>query len=164
LPSQPFGEASIRLILGPALLAFAALLAGCDEAEPPPELRIAGADPARGRAVITERGCGSCHVIPGIRGAVSWVGPPLLEWSRRAYVGGRLPNAPENLVAWLRDPQAISPGSAMPSLGLTEREARDAAAYLYTLGTAQPVPAGMVPGPGQGGPRAEARLRPRGDQ
>ncbi len=161
---HPSREAAIPPTLGASLLALAALLAGCGEEEPPPHLRIAGADPARGRAVITERGCGACHVIPGIRGAVAWVGPPLVEWSRRSYVGGRLPNAPENLIAWLRDPQAISPGSAMPSLGLTEREARDAAAYLYTIGTAQPVPAGMVLGPREGGPRPEARLRPRGDQ
>lgn len=160
MPRQPSREAALRH----ALLALAALLAACGEEEPAPHLRIAGADPARGQVVIAERGCGACHVIPGIRGAVAWVGPPLMEWSRRSYVGGHLPNAPENLVAWLRDPQAISPGSAMPSLGLTEREARDAAAYLYTLGTAQPVPAGMVLGPREGGPREEARLRPRGDQ
>jgi cytochrome c len=150
----------ILVLLAASLL----LAAGCGEEDTPPaHLRLAGAEPERGRAVILEHGCGACHVIPGIRGAVAWVGPPLMEWSRRAYVGGRLPNAPENLVAWLRDPQAVSPGTAMPSLGLTESEARDAAAYLYTLGRAQPVPAGMVLGPGEGGPRPEPRLRPRGD-
>jgi cytochrome c2 len=144
-------------------LALAALLGACEEPAPPPHLRQAGTAPERGRAVIHAHGCGACHVIPGVEGAVSWVGPPLMEWARRGYVAGRLPNAPEHLVAWLRDPQGISPGSAMPSLGLTEAEARDAAAYLYTLGAsrAQPVPAGMVLGPGEGGPRPEARIRPR---
>lgn len=94
---------------------------------------------------------------------MSWVGPPLMEWARRGYVAGRLPNAPENLVAWLRDPQAISPGSAMPNLGLTAAEARDAAAYLYTLGAGrvQPVPVGQPLGPGEGGPQPEPRLRNR---
>lgn len=115
--------------------------------------------------MLRAHGCGACHTIPGVEGAVAWVGPPLMEWARRGYVAGRLPNAPENLVAWLRDPQAISPGSAMPNLGLTEEEARDAAAYLFTLGAprAQPVPAGMVLGPGEGGPRPEPRLLPRQD-
>ncbi|MCU0945292.1 MAG: c-type cytochrome [Rubritepida sp.] len=136
------------------------LLAACEEPAPPPHLRIAEADPARGRAVIGAHGCGSCHVIPGVVGAVSWVGPPLTEWARRGYVAGRLPNAPENLVAWLRDPQAISPGSAMPDLGLTAAEARDAAAYLYTLGATrvQPVPAGLPRGPAEAGIRPEPRL------
>lgn len=114
--------------------------------------------------MILLHGCGSCHHIPGVRGAVSWVGPPLTAWARRGYVAGRLPNTPENLVPWLRDPQSISPGSAMPNLGLSEAEARDAAAYLYTVGAeGMPgVPAGMPLGGNTGGPREEPRLRPRG--
>jgi cytochrome c2 len=161
-PCGPPSEATLRRIL--PCLALLALLPACDE-PPPAHLRIAGADPERGRQVMQEHGCGSCHVIPGVRGAVAWVGPPLTEWARRGYVAGRLPNAPEHLVAWLRDPQAISPGSAMPNLGLTEAEARDAAAFLYTLGAAraQTVPAGMILGPGEGGPRPEPRLIPRQD-
>jgi cytochrome c1 len=45
-------------------------------------------------------------------------------------LAGRLPNGPENLERWLRGPQAVKPGSAMPDLGVTERDARDIAAYL----------------------------------
>jgi cytochrome c1 len=37
------------------------------------------------------------------------------------------------LSAWLRDPPAIDPATAMPNLGLSEAEALDVAAYLYTL-------------------------------
>jgi cytochrome c2 len=138
------------------------LVAACDGEEAAP-LRIVGGDPARGHGVILASGCGACHVIPGVRGAVSWVGPPLNEWSRRGYLAGRLPNSPEHMVAWLLDPQAISPGSAMPALGLSEAEARDAAAYLFTLGTARlpPVPAGLALSPGQTPPADRARLRPR---
>jgi cytochrome c1 len=44
-----------------------------------------------------------------------------------------LPNTPENLVRWLRDPQKLNPRTAMPDLGVTERDAQDIAAYLYTL-------------------------------
>jgi cytochrome c1 len=45
-------------------------------------------------------------------------------------LAGRLPNERDNLVRWLREPQALKPGSAMPDLGVTERDARDIAAYL----------------------------------
>ncbi|MBX9753073.1 MAG: hypothetical protein K5Q68_26030 [Roseococcus sp.] len=151
--------------MSPWRLGCAALLllaVACDGEEAAP-LRVVGGDPARGHGVILASGCGACHVIPGVRGAVSWVGPPLNEWSRRGYLAGRLPNSPDHLVAWLRDPQAISPGSAMPSLGLSEGEARDAAAYLFTLGALRlpPVPAGMALGPQETAPRDKPRLRPR---
>lgn len=144
------------------VLAFAVIVAGCD-AEPPAYLRVAGGDPGRGHSVILAYGCGACHSIPGVRGAVAWVGPPLTEWARRGYVAGRLPNTPENLVPWLVDPQAISPGSAMPNLGLTEAEARDAAAYLYTVGARglPRVPPGMPLDGNTGGPRPEPLIRPR---
>jgi cytochrome c1 len=56
------------------------------------------------------------------------VGPPLLWWSRRTFIAGELPNTPENLVRWIRDPQAVEPHTAMPTLGLSDAEARDVAA------------------------------------
>jgi cytochrome c1 len=37
------------------------------------------------------------------------------------------------MVRWLQAPQKLKPGSAMPDLGLSERDARDIAAYLETL-------------------------------
>jgi cytochrome c1 len=37
------------------------------------------------------------------------------------------------MVTWLRDPQEIVPGNAMPDMGLSEEQARDITAYLYTL-------------------------------
>jgi cytochrome c1 len=51
----------------------------------------------------------------------------------RRYIAGRLPNTPNNLIGWLQSPQSIEPGSVMPNLGVTQRDARDMAAYLYTL-------------------------------
>jgi cytochrome c2 len=90
-------------------------------------------DVGRGRVTITESGCGSCHRIPGIVNADSYVGPPLDAWSRRSFVAGTLVNRPDELARWLRDPQAIRPGSGMPDLGLDEREIADIVEYLYTL-------------------------------
>ncbi|MCA9973926.1 MAG: c-type cytochrome [Anaerolineales bacterium] len=92
-----------------------------------------GGDAGAGEQVITDAGCGACHVIPGIRGANSTVGPPLTDWADRVYIAGALPNRPEYLVRWLLDPQEIEPGTAMPDLFLTEQQARDASAYLFTL-------------------------------
>lgn len=94
---------------------------------------VAGGAPARGPAAIARYGCGTCHVIPGVRGAEGLVGPPLTRFAHRAYVGGLLPNRPDNLVAWIRDPKRFNPATAMPALGVSEEEARDIAAYLYTL-------------------------------
>lgn len=94
---------------------------------------VAGGEAARGPAAIARYGCGTCHVIPGARDAEGLVGPPLTRFAHRAYVGGLLPNRPDNLVAWIRDPKRFSPATAMPALGLSEQEARDIAAYLYTL-------------------------------
>jgi len=68
-----------------------------------------------------------------VRGAHSYVGPPLNDWAERHYIAGNLINTPENMIAWLRDPQAIEPGTAMPNLDLSEQAARDISAYLYSL-------------------------------
>ena len=99
-----------------------------------PVWRVEGGDPARGPAAVGRYGCTSCHAIPGIaRAADAEVGPPLDRYGHRVYIAGRLPNTPENLTAWLRTPQRYEPGGAMPNLNVTERDARDIAAYLYTL-------------------------------
>jgi cytochrome c len=86
-----------------------------------------------GKELIQAYGCGSCHVIPGLHAVQGMVGPPLMFFSRRTMIAGELPNSPENLIRWLRDPKVVEPGTAMPTLGLTEYEAHDVAAYLYTL-------------------------------
>jgi cytochrome c2 len=44
-----------------------------------------------------------------------------------------LRNSPENLMAWLQDPQRIVPGNAMPNMGISPDDARDLVAYLETL-------------------------------
>jgi cytochrome c2 len=87
----------------------------------------------RGAAVMRNRDCGSCHVIPGIVGADGLVAPPLTRMARRNFIAGRVPNRPEMMVRWLMRPYEVDPMTAMPDLGLDEREARDVMAYLYTL-------------------------------
>lgn len=92
-----------------------------------------GGDPVRGAVALQAYGCGSCHSIPGIADAEALVGPPLDAWGDRQYIAGRLLNEPELLVEWIRFPQAIEPGTVMPNLGVSEQDARDMGAYLYTL-------------------------------
>jgi cytochrome c1 len=87
----------------------------------------------RGRQYLAQWGCGSCHMIPGIRSAAGVVAPPLTAFARRSFIAGEVPNNVENLVRWLVNPQSIEPGTAMPNLGISEPVARDMAAYLYSL-------------------------------
>jgi cytochrome c2 len=94
---------------------------------------VAGGDAERGRKGIVTHGCGACHTIPGIREAQGHVGPPLAQFARRSYIAGEVPNTAQDLVRWISSPQSIEPGTAMPDLGVTAADARDIAAYLYTL-------------------------------
>lgn len=98
-----------------------------------PDARVAGGDARRGAELISRFGCAACHAVPGVRAARGAVGPPLDRFAARIYIAGVLPNTPPNLVRWIRDPQGVVPGNAMPNMGVTEAEARDIAAYLYTL-------------------------------
>ena len=94
---------------------------------------VRAGDPARGVAAMQQYACTTCHLIPGMVGANAHVGPPLSGIGDRKYLGGLLPNSPENMVKWIRHPREISPQSLMPDLGVTEQHARDMAAYLMTL-------------------------------
>lgn len=115
-----------------ALLA-AALAAGCGNAVGQPVVVVAGGNPVRGRDLVEVYACGSCHVVPHVQGADAKVGPPLTGFAERAYIAGELPNTPQNLVRWIMNPRAVEPNTAMPPMGVTAQEARDLAAFLYTL-------------------------------
>ena len=90
-------------------------------------------DPERGRQAIHQYACSTCHRIPGIVGANAPVGPPLDAMATRGLIAGAYPNTTDNMVRWLRSPQSLSPASAMPDLGVSDRDARDIAAYLAAL-------------------------------
>jgi cytochrome c len=90
-------------------------------------------DPERGRALLRSFGCQTCHTIPGVVGGTGMVGPSLAGIAGRSYIGGVLPNAPENMIRWIEDPRAVDSLTAMPNVGVTPSDARHIAAYLYTL-------------------------------
>ena len=115
-------------------LACSASLQGCKKkANTDIQPRNFGGQADRGAGLISYYSCGSCHTIPGIAGADGLVGPPLTHFSRRVYIAGVLRNQPDNLVRWIRNPQAVVPGNVMPAMGIDARDARDIAAYLYTI-------------------------------
>ena len=91
-----------------------------------------GGDPSRGEAMFIQYGCGACHRLQHVRKASGLVGPPLDGVAVRAMIAGKLDNSPDNLQRWIRDPQTVSPGTAMPDLNVGERDARDISAFLYT--------------------------------
>lgn len=113
------------------LLAIAAVVSvACETSGAANRQIVRGGDPVAGKSAIVRYGCGSCHDVPGVRGADALVGPPLLHWSRRGFIAGKLPNTPDNLQAWIRDPQAVWPGNDMPDLHVSAVDARNIAAYL----------------------------------
>lgn len=112
---------------------WAAEVTGCGRGSGESTQLVEGGNAERGRTRIISAGCGSCHTIPGVRGAKGVVGPNLTGFGLHSFVAGEAPNSPDYLVRWIMNPQQIEPGTAMPALGISEPAARDIAAYLYTL-------------------------------
>lgn len=125
----PLPSSRLSALLCAALCA--ALLAACGAKED--KIDVAGGDATTGKQLVTQYQCGACHAIPEVPGAGGEAGPTLEGFGKLSYIAGRIPNQPDRLAAWLLDPPALKPGTAMPALGLTEQEARHMAAFLYTL-------------------------------
>ena len=108
------------------------LPAGC---QPPPEggAATALASAESGRRIVQKVGCTACHAFPDIAWPRGRVGPGLGGFARQTLIAGRLPNRPDRLAAFVRDAPGLVPGSAMPAVAISAEEARDVAAYLYTL-------------------------------
>lgn len=119
-------------VIGASLSMF--MLTGCGEGDTAETKHVIQSGRSEGRRVIEAFECGVCHTIPGITGAHGVVGPPLANFRRRSFIGGTLPNRPELLVLWIRNAPRFAPRTAMPAFPtMTDRQALDVAAYLYTL-------------------------------
>lgn len=125
-------EGPSRIVRASSALAAAMLAAACDpgvaERHPMP-----GASAARGQLAIARTGCASCHVIPGVEWPRGKVGPPLEGFAARPLIAGQYPNEPAVLADYVRNAPKYTPRAGMPAMPLTPQEARDVAAYLYTL-------------------------------
>jgi cytochrome c1 len=95
--------------------------------------QITGGDPDRAPRWMIQNGCAGCHEIPGVPTATGRVGPSLAKIKEQEYLGGALPNNPDNMRRWISTPRDVDPHTAMPNTGITDQQARDIAAYLYAL-------------------------------
>lgn len=80
--------------------------------------------------------CSVCHTVRGapIAPAHGILGPDLTHlMSRNMIASGTLPNNIGYLSGWVADPQALKPGSRMPSVGLAPQDLHAVVDYLETL-------------------------------
>jgi cytochrome c oxidase subunit 2 len=131
-----------------SLAAATLVLAACAPPPPPPkpagtESKPAAAsggtvagDAAAGRTLFTAKGCIACHTAQGVQGATGTIGPNLNgigDTAKRPKLADGGNNTPEHLREWIKDPQKLKPGTMMPNLQLTDKEADDLTALLLTL-------------------------------
>lgn len=113
----------MQMILCAGLVAL--LLSGCGAA---PE-----AEHERGRLLLAQYQCTSCHAIPGVPGAQGRIGPTLAGFGQRSYIAGEIANHPEALARWIEEPHMLVPDTLMPDMGASPADARDMAAYLLMM-------------------------------
>ena len=88
---------------------------------------------ARGRRVFESTACVNCHTVGGTP-AEGTFGPDLTHFmSRDTLASGAAANTPENLRLWLRNPDALKPGSLMPAMNLSDADVNAVAEYLESL-------------------------------
>jgi cytochrome c2 len=96
-------------------------------------VRLTGGNPERGHRLVGYYGCNACHTITDVAGPRGKAGPPLDGIAERGFLAGELPNTSENMQRWIREPHSVEPKTAMPDMGVTEQDAKDITAFLYTL-------------------------------
>jgi cytochrome c oxidase subunit 2 len=95
--------------------------------------RPATSSTTRGRAAFFSESCADCHQIRGTS-AHGRVGPDLTHFaSRTTIAAGEIPNTPDELRRWLRDPQHVKPGNKMPDVPLPDSEWQALQAYVESL-------------------------------
>ena len=121
------------LLLICVILAVEILISAADKTPVMAKQQVPQGNIVQAPQAFAKYGCGTCHAIPGIPGADGMVGPNLEHLSQRSLLAGRLPNTPDNLMMWIQHPQHVHPGGDMPEMGVSDADARDMAAYLYSL-------------------------------
>jgi cytochrome c2 len=134
------------ILIGLAAVTLA--LAACAPPPPPPKPAATDAKPAastgaaitgdanNGRTLFTAKGCIACHTAQGVQGATGTIGPNLNgigDPTKRPTLTDGAANSPEHIREWIKDPQKLKPGTMMPNLQLSDKEADDLTALLLTL-------------------------------
>ena len=92
-----------------------------------------GAASLPGQRIFESTACVNCHAVTGTS-AKGRFGPDLTHlMSRDTIAAGAAPNTPQMLRRWIKDPDAIKPGSKMPAMGLSDHDVDAVATYLETL-------------------------------
>jgi cytochrome c oxidase subunit 2 len=90
-------------------------------------------DSTHGQVIFQSTACVNCHTISGTA-ATGKFGPDLTHlMSRETIAAGGAANTREKLRFWIKNPDAIKPGSKMPAMGLSEPDLDAVTAYLETL-------------------------------
>ncbi|HEX2240645.1 MAG TPA: cytochrome c oxidase subunit II, partial [Actinomycetota bacterium] len=76
-----------------------------------------------GAEIFLSSSCAGCHALRGTT-AVGLAGPDLTHLAARETLAGVLPNTRSSLEQFIRDPQSVKPGIAMPPAELTADELR----------------------------------------
>jgi len=114
-------------------IAAAGLLLALTSCHREEKITTGGGNSDRGKQLVAQYACTACHDIPGVKGPRGMVGPPLSGIGSRSIIAGKIPNTPQNLANWIQNPQAVDPNNAMPNLNVSQKDAQDIAAFLYTL-------------------------------
>ena len=94
---------------------------------------LPGGDPRAGQRLLLDKGCGGCHTVAGVPGASGVAGPNLTNIGLRPTLAGTtIPNSPQTMTSWLMNPAALKADARMPNLGLTQQEAQDLTAFLFS--------------------------------
>jgi cytochrome c oxidase subunit 2 len=88
---------------------------------------------SRGQQIFETTACVNCHAVAGTT-ADGRFGPDLTHFmSRETIASGAALNTPENLRLWIRNPDALKPGSRMPAMNLSDQDVNAVADYLESL-------------------------------
>lgn len=122
------------------LLLLTLAVAACSRSEtpapasPPTVAQTVSGDAERGRALIPQYACNTCHIIPGTTGPQGRLAPSLAGLASRPTISyGTVQNTPPNLRQFIQNPASLNPQSAMPPIGLPDNDAPDITAFLLTL-------------------------------
>jgi len=132
-------SSSLRLLAGLIVLSIAAAVGSIvtlklerrDQGRMVAE-QITGGSVTAGKLAYRRYGCGGCHALDSITGVNGMVGPSLAKIATRSEIAGHFANTPQNMMQWLQHPQQMLPGNGMPDMAMTDNDARNIAAYLYT--------------------------------
>jgi cytochrome c oxidase subunit 2 len=92
-----------------------------------------GAQAVAGGQLMPTIACGGCHTVRGTTMQGTF-GPDLTHFGSRGGIGAyTLTNTPQNLLAWLQNPQAVKPGCNMPQIPLALQQQQELVAYLEEL-------------------------------